>query len=382
MKIKKFIAPSMQEALKQIKREFGDDAIILSNKSIEHPEWRHAVEITAAIEKKEEIPEETTTPSFQSFVPKPPEISPVTNIPGTLLQSQINTLQKDVDYLRERLDFLINQIKYDHLPQIPKGLQDLLKQLSTSGVNLTLANSIIEEIFTSLKGEELLEEDLIVNKLLNKIKNYLQITGPIKFNDKQQTIVLLAGPTGSGKTTTIAKLAALYKYTYSRKVALISADSYRIAAMEQLKSFAEIAKIPFVSVYNNSDMLDKINSLKKYELIMIDTAGLNTKNMKQMVNLKETIKVAKADEIHLVLSITTKYADLADSIKNFSMIPYHGIILTKMDETSATGDILNLVTDFQRPLSYITHGQDIPEDITLANRNEIAQIILRGKYAN
>jgi len=382
MKIKKFIAPSMQEALKQIKKEFGDDAIILSNKSIEHPEWRHAVEITAAIEKKDEVIENSEQPSFQSFVPKSASVPPVNNIPGTILQSQINVLQKDVEYLRERLDFLINQIKYDHLPQIPKTLQDLLKLLNTNGVNLSLANSMIEEIFTSLKGEELLEEELINNKILTKIKNYLQITGPIKFNEKQSTIVLVVGPTGSGKTTTIAKLAALYKYTYSRKVALISADSYRIAAMEQLKSFAEIAKIPFTAVYNNSDLIDKINGMKRYELILVDTAGVNPKNMKQMVNLKETIKVAKADEIHLALSITTKYTDLQDNIKNFTMIPFSGIILTKMDETSGTGDILNLAADFEKPYSYITHGQDIPEDITLANRNELAQIIVRGKYGN
>jgi len=382
MKIKKFIAPSMQEALKQIKKEFGDDAIILSNKSIEHPEWRHAVEITAAIDKKEDTTDTPEQPSFASFVPKPASVPPVNNIPGTILQSQINVLQKDVEYLRERLDFLINQIKYDHLPQIPKSLQDLLKLLNTNGVNLSLANSMIEEIFTSLKGEELLEEELITNKILTKIKNYLQITGPIKFNEKQSTIVLVVGPTGSGKTTTIAKLAALYKYTYSRKVALVSADSYRIAAMEQLKSFAEIAKIPFTAVYNNSDLIDKINSMKRYELILIDTAGVNPKNMKQMVNLKETIKVARADEIHLALSITTKYADLQDNIKNFAMIPYSGIILTKMDETSGTGDILNLAADFEKPFSYITHGQDIPEDITLANRNELAQIVVRGKYGN
>jgi flagellar biosynthesis protein FlhF len=371
----------MQEALKQIKKEFGDDAIILSNKSIDHPEWRNAVEVTAAIDKKEEPVEEA--PSFQTYVPKPiPNQPPTNSISGTMVQSQMNIIQKEVEYLRERVDFLINQIKYDHLPHIPKTLQDLLKLLTTNGVHISIANSIIEDIFTTLRGEELLEDELILNKLMARLKNYMQITGPIKFNDKQSTIVLVVGPTGSGKTTTIAKLAALYKYTYSRKVALISADSYRIAAMEQLKSFSDIAKIPFIAVYNNDDLIDKINSLKKYELILVDTAGLNSRNMKQMVNLKETIKIAKADEIHLALSVTTKYSDLTDNLKNFSMIPYDGIILTKMDETTSMGDILNLAVDFEKPFSYITYGQDIPEDISLANRGELAQIIIRGKYGN
>lgn len=373
----------MQEALKQIKKEFGDDAIILSNKSIsdkEHPEWKTAVEITAAIDKKEEVV--ANKAAFNTYVEKSISQPTSNTISGTVFQSQLNLLQKEIEYLRERMDFLINQIKYDHLPHIPKNLQNLLKLLNSNGVNIGLANSMIEDIFTSLKGEELLEEELILNKLMSKIKHYLQITGPIKFNQNHSTVVLIMGPTGSGKTTTIAKLAALYKYTYSRKVALISADSFRIAAMEQLKAFADIAKIPFLSVYNNNDLTEKINSLKKYELILIDTAGLNSRNMKQMVSLKETIRIAKADEIHLAMSLTTKYSDLSDNLKNFSMIPYNGIILTKMDETAGMGDILNLAADHEKPFSYITYGQDIPDDISLANRNELAQIIIRGKHGN
>jgi len=379
MKIKKFIAPSMQEALKQIKKEFGDDAIILSNRSVEHPEWKNAVEITAAIDKKDE-PQAEKAP-FQSYMERPatPAAGSITT---TVIQSQLNSMSKEIEYLRDRIDFLINHIKYEHMPHIPKNLQDVLKLLNKNGVNLTLANNMVEDIFTSLSGEELLDEDMIIKKLNNKIKHFLQITGPIKFKPNQTTIVLIIGPTGSGKTTTIAKLAALYKYTYSRKVALVSADSYRIAAMEQLKAFAEIAKIPFVAVYNNNDLIDKINTLRKYELVLIDTTGLNAKNMKQMVTLKETIRIAKADEIHLALSMTTKYTDLSDSIKNFNMIPYDGIILTKVDETEGMGDILNIAADFEKPYSYITFGQDIPDDISLANRNELAQIILRGKHGN
>jgi len=370
----------MQEALKQIKKEFGDDAIILSNKSIEdknHPEWKSAVEVTAAIDKKEDQLE--TKPVFNSLIQKS---SIQTTQSNNIMQSQLNSLSKDVEYLRERMDFLINQIKYDHLPHIPRNLQNLLKLLNNNGVNLSLANSFVEDIFSSLKGEELLEEDLVLNKIQAKIKHNLQITGPIKFNQNHPTVVLLMGPTGTGKTTTIAKLAALYKYTYSRKVALISADSFRIAAMEQLKSFAEIAKIPFTPAYNNSDLIEKINNMQKYELILIDTAGLNSKNMKQMVGLKETIRISKADEIYLTLSLTTRYSDISDNLKSFGMIPYTGIILTKLDETSGMGDILNMSVEYEKPFSYITYGQDIPEDISLANRNELAQIILRGKYGN
>ena len=378
MKIKKFIAISMQEALKQIKKEFGDDAIILNNRSIEHPEWKNAVEVTAAIDKQPEPEDEKV--EFQSLIEKPVVQSSLSSVSSTVLQTQLNSMSKEIDYLRDRIDYLINHIKYEHLPHIPKNLQTVLKLLSKHGVNLTTCNSIVEDIFTSLTGEELLDEDVIYNKLNNKIKNYLNITGPIKFNGNQTTVVLLIGPTGSGKTTTIAKLAAMYKYTYSRKVALVSTDSLRIAAMEQLKSFADIAKIHFVPVYNNNELTEKINALRNYELVLIDTTGMNAKNMKQMVSLKETIRISKANEIHLTLSMTTRSSDLSDSIKNFSMIPYDGIILTKLDETEGMGDILNLAVEFEKPYSYITFGQNIPDDVSLANRNELAQIVIKGKH--
>jgi flagellar biosynthesis protein FlhF len=380
MKIKKFLAPSMAEALKLIKKEFGDDAIILSNKNVEskdHPEWKTAIEVTAAIDKKDEIKKEkeTFTQVIQKTVQEKPEPSSISN-------TQFTALQKEITYINDKLELILNHIKYENLPHLPKSLQDMSKILIQSGVNPSLANSIIEEIFTSLKGEDLLEEDLVESKVVNKLKNLIQITGPIKFNQGVPTVVMIAGSTGVGKTTTVAKLAALYKYTYGKKVALVSVDSYRIAAMEQLKAFSDIAKIHFESAYNNNDLIDKINKLHKYDLILIDSAGINTRNMKQMVALKETIRISRADEIHLLLNMTTRFSDMKESIKNFSMIPYHGIILTKMDESSAFGDIINLCTEIDKPFSYISFGQNIPEDLTLANRNELAQIVLRGKYGN
>ncbi len=378
MKIKKFVAPSMQEALKMIKKEFGDDAIILSNKSVElkeHPEWKNAIEVTAAIDKKDEIKKETFNQVIQKSVQEKPE-------PSSLSNAQFSSLQKEIKLINDRMELILNHIKYENLPHIPVNLQNMSKVLIQNGVSASTSNTVIEEIFTSLRGEDLLEDDLVEQKVLAKIKNLIQVTGPIKFNQGAPTIVLIAGSTGVGKTTTVAKLAALYKYTYGKKVALVSVDSYRIAAMEQLKAFSDIAKINFESAYSNQDLIDKINKLHKYDVILIDSAGINPRNMKQMVALKETIRVSRADEIHLIINMTTRLNDMKDCIKNFTMIPYNGIILTKMDESSSFGDILNLSVEIEKPYSYISFGQNIPEDISLANRNELAQIILRGKYGN
>ncbi|HPM01822.1 MAG: flagellar biosynthesis protein FlhF [Candidatus Cloacimonetes bacterium] len=378
MKIKKFIAPSMQEALKMIKKEFGDDAIILSNKSIEskeNPEWKNAIEVTAAIDKKDEIKKESFGQVVQKVVQEKPE-------PSSLSNAQFTSLQKEIRFINERIELILNHIKYENLPHLPKNLQNFSKLLIQSGISSSIANSIIEEVFTSLRGEDLMDDEQVEQKIITKIKNMIQITGPVKFNQGVPTVVLIVGSTGVGKTTCIAKLAALYKYTYGKKVALVSVDSYRIAAMEQLKAFSDIAKIHFESAYSNNDLIEKINKLQKYEVILIDSAGINTKNVKQLVSLKETIRVSRADEIHLVMNMTTRYLDMKETLKNFAMIPYNGIILTKLDESSSFGDIINLSVEMDKPFSYISFGQNIPEDISLANRNELAQVILRGKYGN
>ncbi|MCB5250541.1 MAG: flagellar biosynthesis protein FlhF [Candidatus Cloacimonetes bacterium] len=376
MKIKKFLAPSMQEALKMIKKEFGDDAIILSNKSVQlkdHPEWKNAIEVTAAIDKKDEIPSE-------SFGDKIKKASSEKTEPSSLSNAQFSTLQKDISFINDRVELILNHIKYENLPHLPKSLQEYNKLLIQNGINASIANTIIEEVFTSLRGEELMEDDLVEQKILNKIRNMIQITGPVKYNQGVPTVVLVMGSTGVGKTTSVAKLAALYKFTYRKKVALISVDSFRIAAMEQLKAFSDIAKIHFEAAYNNNDLIDIINKLKSYDVILIDSAGINIKNIKQLIALKETIRVSRADEIHLIINMTTRYLEMKETLKSFAMIPYHGIVLTKLDESSYFGDIVNLSVEMDKPFSYISFGQNIPEDISLANRNELAQIILRGKY--
>ncbi len=375
MKIKKFNAQTEHEAFQQIKEEFGEDALILNSKRIKDPDTgKKTYEVTAAIDKKEK---ETALPkqTFKQVVQAVPKagIQSVNN-------QQYKILHKEIDYISERIELLVNHFKYENLPHIPKLLQQQVKHLIKSGVSPSLANTMAEELVLHLKGEELLSIDIINNKLHQKIKSRLSVTGPVRFNKSTPTTVMFIGPAGCGKSTTIAKFAAMYKYTYSKKVAIISIDSYRIAAMEQIKAFAQIAKIRFEPAYDNEEMIAKTKALSDFDLIIIDSPGVNTKNVKNMIHLKESARVAKTDEIVLVLSMTTKISDLKDYLKGFGIMNYASIILTKLDDTSSCGEILNLVNDFEKPVSYICFGQNIPEDIAIADRNELASIILRGKY--
>ncbi len=374
MKIKKFVAPSMQVAIDQVKREFGDDAIILNTRQLkdkEKVEGKQMVEITAAIDKKEE--QAQFQDSMKKQVARPVERQNLSN-------TQFNILQKEIDFISERLDTLISHIKYENLPHIPKLLQQRTKSLIKNGVMPSIANNMIEEILLNLKGEELLEADLVDEKLLGKIKNRFTVTGPVRFHEGAPSVMVITGPTGSGKTTSIAKLAALYSYKYGKKVALISVDSYRIAAMEQLKAFAGIARIKFIEAYDQNDLLARMKNLGDYGLIIVDTPGINPRDMKKMVWLKETIRITKADEVHLVLNLTTRFEDLREIVKSFSIINFNGMLFTRLDESTIFGDMYNLAIEFEKPISYLCHGQDIPEDIVLADRKDLAMTILRGKY--
>lgn len=360
-------------AMERIKKEFGDDAIIMNTKHFDDEiSGKKLLEVTAAIENKSEQKKSSFKQSYSKLKQEP------SARPSSLDKIEFNLLKKDLDYMSERIDQLVNHMKYKTLHHIPKILQQKTKDMLNNDVHPSLANSIVEDVFQNLSGEELLENDLVEEKLLLKIKKFLTVSGPIRFNKKKPTVVVLLGPTGVGKTTTIAKMAAHYKYKYAKKVALISLDSFRIAAIDQLRSFSEIASIHFESAYTTEDLIDRMKELRKYELILLDTAGINPKSMKQMVQLKDFIRVSKADEIHLMLSIKTKEKDLRDIIKSYSVFPFEHLIFSKFDETSTYGSILNLSTEFDKKISYITNGQNIPDDFELADRNELAKIILRG----
>jgi flagellar biosynthesis protein FlhF len=391
MRIKKFIAKSMQEALQQVKKEFGDDAIILNSKKIKdeaHPEWKNAVEVTAAIDKqlKEDnevgssIVRQSDKPIKQDFRQKLTALKSQTNTaPKPVPNLQLNMIQKDLSLLGSQIDLLVNHIKYQNLPHFPKPLQERVKLLVKNGIEPTIANQIAEELFLNMRGEDFLKTDQLDQKILYKLKNLLKVSGPIKFHRNFPTVIPVVGPTGVGKTTIVAKLAAQYKYTHQKRVVIVSSDSYRIAAMEQLKAFADITKIPFLDIYSNQDIPERFVKLRDFDLIIIDTAGINAKDMKKMIQLKELIRVSRADHILLTLSLTTRTQDLKDAIKNFSIIPNTSLVFTKLDETSYFGDLLNLTSEFDTAVSYLSMGQNIPEDLVLADRLDMAGMILRGK---
>jgi flagellar biosynthesis protein FlhF len=243
-------------------------------------------------------------------------------------------------------------------------------------------NGIINDIETSIKKEANL--DSILASVYQKIILKLGEPESIKVGNKKK-VVFFVGPTGVGKTTTIAKLASEYKINQNKKVALITADVYRIAAVEQLNTYASILDVPVNVIYSPSEIVDNVKDLSAYDVIMVDTAGRSHKNVEQRNELFEivnNVKNAELDidiDVFLVLSVTTKYRDLMNIANAYKELEGYKLLFTKLDETGTIGNIMNMRCYTGAPLSYITSGQNVPDDIELADVQKLAKMLLGGE---
>ena len=188
--------------------------------------------------------------------------------------------------------------------------------------------------------------------------------------------VVLVGPTGVGKTTTIAKLAGRLALVEKKKVGLITIDTYRIGAIEQLKTYAEIMNIPFKVVITIKEMENAIESMENCDVVLIDTTGRSSKNTMQISELRAFVQKANPDHVNMVISATTKNKDIKGILKGYSELGYESVIVTKLDETTAYGSIYNISRNSNKPISFITIGQNVPDDIKLSTKEELTRFIL------
>jgi len=227
----------------------------------------------------------------------------------------------------------------------------------------------IENIMMKIKNNKTEVTDVEKSKIV--LKEMINVTKP-----KLEGRIVLVGPTGVGKTTTIAKLAGRLALAGGKKVGLITVDTYRIGAVEQLKIYADIMNIPFKVVYNMNDMDKAIESMSECEVVLIDTTGRSSKNRMQIAELRTFVEKADTKNIQLVLSSTTKNKDMKYIIEGYQILNYNSIIVTKLDETSTYGSILNILETAKVPLSFVSTGQNVPDDIKELSADSIVSLIL------
>ncbi|WP_128894224.1 flagellar biosynthesis protein FlhF [Longirhabdus pacifica] len=412
MSTKHYVADSMEKALEQVRADLGADAVILSSKEIVEKKMLGLVkkkkyEVIAASEWNNVKPnaklnnrsftKESKNPSTtferklatltsavaehtlqQEVTSKPSdEVSPLShaskqaevkqNLASTNDES-MQSIQEQMQQMKQWIGTLVKEKDDTFAP---------LKQLEQKLKKAEVSEAIIESLTLSMieHGSNVVDsdwEDLVKQKLH-------QILTPEKVGDmKQETkMVHVVGPTGVGKTTTLAKLAA-NEMLKGKKVGFITSDTFRIAAVEQMKTYAKILNAPCEIVNSPKDVEKAYHKLTYCDIIFMDTTG---KNFCDEVHVSETISylniVPVPTETFLVVSLNSKYSDMKIIIDNFSKFQVDKIIFTKADETNSLGTIVNVAHDFPYQLSYITFGQNVPDDIALVDPNKVVDSLLK-----
>lgn len=261
-----------------------------------------------------------------------------------------------------------------------KGAGDAVPTLQNAMQSQEVTEKIIQDMIAKLNGTEILAPSSSVkaaHALEKYIRKAIRVANGITLYSNKPKVVALIGPTGVGKTTTLAKIAAKFVLEQGARVALITADTYRISAVEQLKTYSDILGLPLEIVYNPEALRKAIEKHKDKQLILIDTAGRSQYNEYQMKELSGLLSIDADIEKHLVMSATTKTSDGVELLENFSICQPDRVIFTKVDETGTHGIILNILHRRKVALSYITNGQSVPDDIEPASVERLAELLLR-----
>lgn len=437
MIVKKFQAPTEMEAVLKAKEELGSNAVVLNVKTLKQRGIfkilkKDVVEITAALDENEFVKTvNQKKPTFQEVAFSNSMSGNAhnngMNMSSASSGSKINliaddhtqtktTIQPEAAAIEQKLDSLHTLLKSqmdkdnsskraysartdmnvdDNVKDENQGqkiikerentnykfLRLIYKKMIDNEVDPHFADEIIGDIENSLKKESNIDSILaaVYQKIILKLGEPKSIT----LTDKPKAVFFI-GPTGVGKTTTIAKIASKFKLEDHAKVAFITSDTYRIAAVEQLNTYASIIDCPVSVVYSADEMDECLEEYKDYDLILVDTAGRSHKCEEQMTELTDilnSVKNSKTEfdfEIYLTVSVTTKYKDLKSIAEKYKDIDNWSLIFTKLDETCSLGNILNMKLHTGASLSYTTLGQNVPNDIEVVNEQALAKQLLGG----
>ncbi len=362
----------MPEAMNQIRKELGSDAIILHSKEILQGGFlgffkKKNIEVVAGLDPQ---------PLTEKKNSKPYSV-----LEGqTNQRTQMNHENQEVLLEIKKLKKMVEVQKRQDDRIFPPDFQFAYEHLLSQEVDYEISENVIHTAFEQFeRSVEEQSPQTIMNAVKKTIETKLALieSHGIIYDKK---VIQFVGPTGVGKTTTIAKIAAKMILEEKKKVAFITADTYRIGAVEQLKTYARILDVPLEVAYSIEDYYVAIEKFTSYDVILIDTAGRNYRDKKYVQELKTTINMDTMDT-YLVLSLTTKPVDNTEIFNQFKHLPIHQVIFTKLDETSHYGSILNISLGNQVGIACITNGQDVPEDVIEVNLENISNLLV-GEHSD
>jgi len=353
-----FIASNPKMAYDEAVKKYGTSIKLISAKQIKHDDGEVWCEVEVSIpvdlfmqksdlknEEEEEILEEES--------------------------EENTTLLLELESLKEQLVWMQEEMQKSQEPSI----QDRVKQIF---MNKGLASVWLDKVLKDLVGNSILgDKHLLVSYILEEIDASLSIYEESLDSPK---VMMLVGPTGVGKTTTIAKLAARYAYLLDRpyRVALLNLDSYKVGAYEQLAHYADIMQLEHITVNGVDEFVDALSSLNHYDIVLIDTAGMSPYDTQKFIKIVEFVQVEMTMkiEVNLVIPATIKYEDMGDVYSNFSFLNLSSVIISKFDETKHFGTLLNFMLLYNIPMSYFSTGQEVPDDLVLASKEYLLEHLI------
>lgn len=381
----------MQQAIAQIKKDMGPEAIIISQRRVRGKVFwgffTRRLEVTAALE-------EGSQTSFSQGLQKeltdsPQELQKVAGGEKEIEVSEAKFSEKifgrsenkanpnsQVQEELKEMKTLLQQVVMTKESNNAQQEEHLFKSWRQKLLNLDLFEALVEKFLIVIPEEILKEEKLVQTTIINYLISLLE---PLYAANQPGQVISFIGPTGVGKTTTLAKLAAQLALNHQKKVAILTIDTYRIGAVEQLRTYAEIIGVPLQVVMSPNELTEALVKNTDRDYILIDTTGRPFTNINQVEELKSfLIEVSRPHDIILVLSSNMKSRDLLQATAYFSPCDYNKLIFTKTDETITLGSILNVVDKAKLPVTYITNGQNVPDDIVPMDAGSLAKLILRG----
>ena len=410
----------MTEALAKVREELGSDAIILNTRSEKKGGvldliGRSVVEVTAAIDESprgdthsesrageqpaasERKRDERTAPigprearlyppsragvyeaSAGSSLPRHAEPVSVKDLGSPVKMDQVID---DIKSLKQSIKELADSALTHEMDGLPVHLSTLLKRMDDSGIERKISKRLIRQLLHELNGSELSDPSVIKDRATSLLLAGFGQVNPIQLKGAKPRIVAFAGPTGSGKTTTIAKLVTEFSLTMGKKVAVLTIDTKRVDAVGQLKAYCRIINIPLFIAYSPDDIPGIMPGIMESDITLVDTPGSGPLDRAQMLEMVEFLQKLVPQEVHLTVSITTSFSEMNRIHNNFGILKPNRILFTKLDETDSYGPMLSFALVSRKPLSYVTFGQNVPGDFAVTSPQAIVETILDMKKA-
>lgn len=406
MQIKTYQAPDMREALRAVKEELGPDAVILSTRQVKNGDQmfglfnRPFVEVTAAVDRScaQQAPAARPTPRFSEHLPTALAVRPQRDDLAGLREEvrsgkgrnapppagdgakagTLGSMEEELRNMRRVVGSLLTSEREQLIERLPRSLLRTHDRLIERGLDRDSAMTVVRTLQALVPSRDLESGDRLERALREHLSRQVKTAGSLLDPQGAPRAVMIVGPTGVGKTTTIAKLAALYSLKRKRSVALITLDTYRVAAVEQLRVYANILKLPVDVARTVKDLAAFLEARKHTELILIDTAGRSPRDEAALNELGHLLAFDRRIEAHLVLSAATRESDLEAIAARFASLPVRRLVFSKLDETTQYGPIFTLAQRTGMPVSYLCTGQCVPDDLDPATPASMADLLLDG----